>query len=88
MKPRPFIHIYVFSLEMIALAYSLLVAFPPKSPVSVLPSARVAMIALLILSAYLLSPMCCSIIMDERRSAVGLALSCPAMSGADPENTY
>jgi hypothetical protein len=52
-------------------------------PAGALPSARVSIMDLVILSACSLRPMCCSIIMEERRGAVGLALSWPAMSGAD-----
>nr|POE60658.1 hypothetical protein CFP56_77607 [Quercus suber] len=49
-----------------------------------LPSARVLNIAAWILSACSFKPMCCSIMIEDSSSAVGLARPLPAISGADP----
>lgn len=59
-------------MSMIAWVYCCVLAFPPKSPVRV-PSAMVCSAALWIRSANESSFMCRSIIILERRSAVGLA---------------
>lgn len=57
---------------------------PPKSPVKYLASLMVSKQAFWILSACVFSSMCRSIITDESKSAVGLARSFPAISGAVP----
>ena len=49
-----------------------------------LPSAIVSSVAFWILEAMSFSPMCRSIMTELMSKAVGLALSCPAMSGAVP----
>ena len=72
------------SFPMIALVKSLVLAVPPKSPVLHFPSAITPSVASWILCAAAPCPTCRSIITPESISAVGLALSCPAMSGAVP----
>ena len=68
---------------MMAPAYSWVLDFPPKSPVSDLPSASVSKIAVSILAACSFSPICLNIMMELRRRAVGLARAFPAISGAE-----
>jgi hypothetical protein len=74
---------YIYNRLIMAPAYSCVFAFPPKSPVSAFPSASVSKIAFSILDAWSFNSICLNIMIELRRSAVGLARAFPAISGAE-----
>ena len=63
---------------------SVVEAFPPKSGVKILPSDNTVLNAESIFDAASFSPMYLSISIAESNNAVGLALFCPFISGAEP----
>lgn len=62
----------------------MVLAFPPKSPVTYFPSFKVLKIASEIWSASYVCPICLNIITEDNNKAVGLALFYPAISGPVP----
>lgn len=69
---------------MIAFVNSVVLAFPPRSPVKYFPSFMTLYIDVSIVFPYSLNPMPFSIMVEDSKSAVGFAKFFPAISGAVP----
>src|SRR5664279_4949303 len=67
-----------------ALPHAVVSALPPRSLVRSVRSPRVRSIAATIEAAALFSPRCSSIIAPDQIMPMGLAMPCPAISGAEP----
>ena len=67
-----------------ALVNSVVLAFPPRSPVKYFPSFITLKVDSSIALPYSLNPIAFNIIVEDNNKAVGLAKFLPAMSGAVP----